>query len=97
MTSTYSTAWHTVVIQLLSRVQFFVTPWTVACQAPLSMEFLQARILEWVAISYSRGCSRPRDQTRVSSTAGSFFTGSLSHQGSQNSVSRSVECKKNSK
>ena len=27
---------------------------------------LQARILEWVAISYSRGSSWPRDQTRVS-------------------------------
>ena len=26
----------------------------------------QARILEWVAISYSRGSSRPRDRTRVS-------------------------------
>ena len=25
----------------------------------------QARILEWVAISYSRGCSRPRDQICV--------------------------------
>ena len=28
----------------------FVTPWTVARQAPLSMGILQARILEWVAI-----------------------------------------------
>ena len=26
----------------------------------------QARILEWVAISSSRGSSRPRDQTRIS-------------------------------
>ena len=26
-------------IQLLSHVQLFVTPWTVACQAPLSMGF----------------------------------------------------------
>ena len=32
------------------------TPWTVACQAPLSMGFLQARILEWVAISFSNKC-----------------------------------------
>ena len=31
------------------------TPWTVAYQAPLSMGFFQARILEWVAISVSRG------------------------------------------
>ena len=27
---------------------------------------LQARILEWIAISFSRGSSRPRDRTRVS-------------------------------
>ena len=35
---------------------------------------LQARILEWVAIPFSRGYSQPRDQTRVSCTAGRFFT-----------------------
>ena len=34
----------------------------------------QARILEWVAISFSRGSSQPRDRTRVSCTAGRFFT-----------------------
>ena len=34
----------------------------------------QARILEWVAIPFSRGCSPPRDWTRVSSIAGRFFT-----------------------
>ena len=38
----------------LSRVQLFATPWTVAHQPPLFMGFLffQARILEWVAISF---------------------------------------------
>ena len=35
---------------------------------------LQARILEWVAIPFSRGSSQPRDQTQVSHTAGGFFT-----------------------
>ena len=30
----------------------------------------QARILEWVAISFSRGFSQPRDQTLVSCIAG---------------------------
>ena len=35
---------------------------------------LQARILEWVAISLSRGSSRPRDHTRVSRIAGRHFT-----------------------
>ena len=34
---------------------------------------LQARILEWVAISFSRGSSRPRDRTQVSHTAGRCF------------------------
>ena len=34
----------------------------------------QARILEWVAISFSRGSSQPRDQTQVSCIAGRFFT-----------------------
>ena len=34
---------------------------------------LQARILEWVAISFSRGSSRPRDQARVSRIAGRRF------------------------
>ena len=35
---------------------------------------LQARILEWVAVSFSRGPSRPRDRTQVSCVAGRFFT-----------------------
>ena len=35
---------------------------------------LQARILEWVAISSSRGSSRPRDRTSISALAGGFFT-----------------------
>ena len=35
---------------------------------------LQTRILEWVAISFSRGSSQPKDQTQVSCIAGKFFT-----------------------
>ena len=34
----------------------------------------QAKILEWVVISFSRGSSRLRDQTQVSCIAGRFFT-----------------------
>ena len=34
----------------------------------------QARIMEWVAISFSRGSSRPRDWTWVSSIADRCFT-----------------------
>ena len=48
-------------VKSLSRVRRFVTLWTVAYQAPPSMgfslhEILQARILEWVAISFSNAC-----------------------------------------
>ena len=59
---------------VLSRVKLFVTLWTVARQALLSMEFSQARILEWVAISYSGGSSQPRDRAQISCIAGSLFT-----------------------
>ena len=34
---------------------------------------LQARLLEWVTISFSRGSSRPRDQTQVSHIEGRRF------------------------
>ena len=38
-----------------------------------SQGILQARILKWVAIPFSRGSSQPRDQTQVSSTAAEGF------------------------
>ena len=46
------------------------------CSLPGSsvLEILQARLLEWVAISFSRGSSPPRDQNGVSCIAGGFFT-----------------------
>ena len=48
-------------------------PQTVAHQALLSMGILQARILEWVAMAFSRRSSQPKDQTQVSRIAGGFF------------------------
>ena len=57
---------HACVLSLFSHVQLFATLWTVACQAPLSMGILQARILEWVAMLSSRESSQPRDRTHVS-------------------------------
>ena len=63
------------VLSHFSSIWLFVTPWTVACQAPLSRHgILQARILEWVAVLFFRGTSWPRDQTQVSCIAGRFFT-----------------------
>ena len=42
---------------------------------------LQVRILEWVAISFSRGSFQARDQTQVSCTAGRFFTNWATREG----------------
>ena len=44
-------------------VWLLATPWTLACQVPLSMGFFPARILEWVAISSSGRSFLPRDWT----------------------------------
>ena len=60
-------------VKSLSCVQLFLIPWTVAYQAPSIHGILQARVLEWAAISFSRGSSRPRDQTWVSHIAGRPF------------------------
>ena len=48
-----------------------------SCQAPLSMGILQATTLEWVAISFSRGSSPPRNQTGVSCMVGRFLPAEL--------------------
>ena len=66
--------WVKVKVKSLSRVRLFVTPWTVAYQDPPSMRFFQARVLEWVAISFSRGSFQPRDWTWVSCIVGRCFT-----------------------
>ena len=46
---------------MLSHVQLFVTLGTIASQTPQSMGFSRQRILEWVAISFSRESSRLKD------------------------------------
>ena len=46
------------------------------CSLPVSSvhKIIQARTLEWVSTSFSRGSSWPRDRTQVSCIAGRFFT-----------------------
>ena len=64
------------VLSYFSHVWLFATHWTVAHQAPLFKGFLQARILEWVAMPSSRGSFWPRGQTLVSCIScieGGFF------------------------
>ena len=48
-------------------------PWTVAYRLLCPWD-LQARILDWVVISSSKGSSQPRDQTQVSCITGGFLT-----------------------
>ena len=50
--------------------------WPVDCSPPSSSVhgILQARILQYVAISFSRASSWPKNQTRVSCIAHGFFT-----------------------
>ena len=54
----------------MSSLTLFVTPWTVVCQAPLSMGFPRqeywSAFQEWVTISLSKRSSQPRDQDCVS-------------------------------
>ena len=61
-----------------SHIWLSASPWTVACQALI----LQARILEWVAISFSRGSSQPRKWNHGScvSCIGRQVLYQLSHQ-----------------
>ena len=65
-----STSWPS---ELLND-QLFVAPLTVSHHVSLSMGFLQARVLEWVAMPFSRESSWPGDQTQVSWISGRFFT-----------------------
>ena len=62
---------------MLSYVQLFVTPWTVAHQPPLPMDFYQSRILERVAVSCSGDLPDLGMETRSLASpalAGRFFT-----------------------
>ena len=64
--------------KLLSRIWLFATPWTIHTVHGI----LQARILEWVAVPFSRGSFQPWDRTHVSNTAGGFFTSSATRESS---------------
>ena len=72
-------------IVLVPRVEIFCCCYcclvTQSCPAlcdPMDCSLLgnsvQARLLEWVAMSFSRGSSKPRDRIQDSCIAGGFFT-----------------------
>ena len=72
--SVLHTQWNIAVLSLAQSCLTLRNP--MDCSPPGSSVHgnLQARILEWVAIPFSRGSSQPRDQTQVSHIAGRFFT-----------------------
>ena len=57
----------------LSDVQLFVTPWTIACQAPLFMVFFRQE--QWIGLPVLP----PEDWTHISCLAGRFFTCLIIH------------------
>ena len=70
-------ALFSIVVVVLSVTQLCPTLFEpMDCSPPSSSVhwILQARILEWLTIPFSRGSSWPRDRTQVSCTAGRFFT-----------------------
>ena len=56
-------------VKLFSRVWLIVTPWTVACQAPLSMGFSRQEYWSGLPFASPGESSQLRDQTRVSHIA----------------------------
>ena len=48
-------------LSCFTRVQLFVTLWTCSLPGSSVRGILQAKILEWVVISFSRRSSQPRD------------------------------------
>ena len=66
LTSCWASVWPWSV-KLLSQVRLFATPWTIACQALLSIKFSRQEC--WSGKPFPS----PRDQTLVSCTAGGFF------------------------
>ena len=65
------------VLSCFSHVWLFATLWAKSPPDSSVHQIFQARMLKWVAISFSRGFSWPRDQTHVSyisCVVGGFFT-----------------------
>ena len=58
----------------LSHVWLFVTPWTVAHQAPPSMEFSRQEYWSGLPLPSPGESSQPRDRSRVSHIPGRCFT-----------------------
>ena len=61
-------------VQLLSRVQLFMTPMTVACQSPLSMGFPRQEYWSGLPVPTPGDLPNPEIQPSSLALAGGFFT-----------------------
>ena len=66
--------WKKVKVLVAQSCPAFCNPMDCSPQGSTIHGIFQTRILEWVAISFSRGSSQPRDRTQVSRIAGRLFT-----------------------
>ena len=84
----FGTHWSNVKVKVmpLSPVWLFEDPLDCSPPGTSIHEILQARILHWVAISFSRGSSRPRDWTQVSGIAGRHFNFWATKEDQENNV-----------
>ena len=62
---------------VLSCVQFFATPWTIACQAPLSMIFLREEYWSGLPFPSPGDVPDPRIEPVSPALVGGFFTAEL--------------------
>ena len=69
-----------------SHVQLFCNHMDYSLSGSSFHGIFQARILEWIAISFSRGSSWPRDWTGVSCIAGRFYTISATREAIYSSI-----------
>ena len=65
---------HCVCVWVIQSCPTFCDPMDYSMPGSSVHGILQARILEWVALPFSRGSSWPRDWSQVSHTGDRFFT-----------------------
>ena len=65
---------HEVKVKIAQSCPTLCDPMDCSLPGSSAHEILQARILEWIAVLFFKGSSRPRDRTQVSRIAGRFFT-----------------------
>ena len=70
----FFTDWTTLEAQSHSVESTFCDPMDCSLPGSSGHGILQARILKWVAVPFSRGSSQPRDWTQVSHISSVFFT-----------------------